>query len=177
MNQYLIKMSNMKKNIPLYILLVFLIIVNGFFLINYLGKSDHKRPKGEQENFIVRELKFDAGQKEKFEELDIAHHKRMKHISESERKLKGGLFGSVSNETITASQIDSIVSQIGDLAKEKELEIFQHFSAVRNLCDNKQKDKFEQILRRALHGKRHDGPGAPPPDRRRDGNGPPPRHE
>ena len=60
----------MKKNTILYILLAFLIIANGFFLVNYLGRS--RKPDGQKGpgDFIVKELNFDASQMERFHLLN-----------------------------------------------------------------------------------------------------------
>jgi hypothetical protein len=168
-------MNIMKKNTALYILLVFLIVINGFFLINYLGKPSHKIPKGNQDNFIVKELKFDDAQKKKFEALEEKHFKRIESIIEDEKMLKDELFDMVLNDTINASEIDSITNQIGVIITSRELETFNHFRAIQDLCNEKQKDQFKQILRHALRGKRNNGQAPPRPDRRREGDGPPPK--
>ncbi|OUS01946.1 hypothetical protein A9Q86_04655 [Flavobacteriales bacterium 33_180_T64] len=166
----------MKKNIPLYILLIFLIIVNGFFLFNYLGKSSHKGPKGRQDNFIVKELKFDDVQKLKLEALEAAHHKRIRDILDRQKVLKDVLFNKISNETIMTSQLDSITSQIGEIEQEKELETFYHFRAIQNICTENQKAKFEHIVREALRRKARRRPNSSSPDRESHGDRPPPMH-
>ncbi|WCO00653.1 Spy/CpxP family protein refolding chaperone [Psychroserpens ponticola] len=163
----------MKKNKLLYILLVFLVVVNGFFLFNYLGKPNFKRPSGKQDGFIARELNFDEIQKQKFEALKAAHFKRIEVVLDEERKLKDDLFDRISNETINTFQIDSITNQIGKLAKLKDLETFNHFRDIQNICNESQKNQFEQILRHALHGKGKNGQG-PPSNRGREGDMPPP---
>nr|WP_321233177.1 hypothetical protein [uncultured Psychroserpens sp.] len=162
----------MKKNIPLYILLVFLIIVNAFFLFNYLGKSNHKGKRGNQNNFIVRELKFDDTQKQKLKDLEASHHKRIRTILEGSKELKGELFDKISMESISESEIDSIASLIGDIEKDKELETFYHFRAIQNICNDEQKEAFERIVKKALHRKGRNGS---PHGKRRDGDRPP-RH-
>ncbi|MGB1211344.1 MAG: hypothetical protein ACPG41_07955 [Lacinutrix venerupis] len=58
----------MKKNTVLYVLLIVLIIMNGFFLFNYLGRPQHKGVK-ESSAFIVKELNFNASQLKKLQHL------------------------------------------------------------------------------------------------------------
>ncbi|MFK7781754.1 Spy/CpxP family protein refolding chaperone [Psychroserpens sp.] len=161
----------MKKNLALYILLIFLIVVNGFFLMNYLGKPVHKKTKGKQENFIVRELKFDDTQKQKFEALEIEHHRRMRQILDGEKEVKDELFSRFSDDTINESVVDSLTNQLGKITKNKELELFHHFNAIHGLCNDNQREQFSRLLKGALH---RNSNGAPPPDRRREGNRPPP---
>ena len=48
----------MIKNKILYVLLAFLIIANGFFLYDYLGKPDRNGPRNNPQQFIVKELNF-----------------------------------------------------------------------------------------------------------------------
>jgi len=166
----------MKKNVPLYILLIFLIIVNVFFLFNYLGKPDHDRPGGKQDGFIVRELKFDDVQKQKFEVLKTEHFVTIEEFLDDEKKLKDDLFDRISNETISKTQIDSITSRIGKIVKARELETFYHFRAIQNICDDEQKEKLARIVKQAIGRKGPNNPNQSPPDRRRKGEGPPPRH-
>ncbi|WP_111683923.1 Spy/CpxP family protein refolding chaperone [Winogradskyella tangerina] len=168
----------MKKQLPLYILILFLIIVNGFFLINHFGISDDgdfKGPKGPN-NFISKRLDFNAEQTQQFEELEQKHRKTMRGISNEIRSSKEALFDQISNVEASDSKIDSITSVIGEFEKNKDLEVFRHFKAIYNICDDSQKAKFNSLVKDALHK------GPPPRGRRspmKKGNdhpGPPPRH-
>ncbi|MBT3587140.1 MAG: hypothetical protein HN507_00670, partial [Flavobacteriaceae bacterium] len=59
----------MTKNTILYVLLTFLIIANGFFLYDYLGKPDRNGPRNNPEQFIVKELNFNTNQMQEFKGL------------------------------------------------------------------------------------------------------------
>lgn len=159
----------MKKNLILYILLGFLIVVNGIFLFNYLGKPNREGPNKPQA-FIVKELKFDASQKEQLKRLDDAHHKKMSTILDTLKVLKDDFFDKISDASIKEEAIDSITTLIGIKEQTKEKEVFYHFRAIHELCDAKQKERFIGIIEEA----RHKGEGRPleqgPP---RDG---PPKH-
>ncbi len=149
----------MKKNITLYILLVFLIVVNGFFLFRHFDKPAHRKG-GNPMSFVVNELDFNAGQMDQFRLLGEKHHKDMRHISDAIKQLKDELFSNISKLDVDRSKIDIITDKIGQFEKEKDLKMFYHFQAIQNICDSGQKRKFNQLIKDALH---------------RDGNRPPPR--
>ncbi|GAA3654236.1 Spy/CpxP family protein refolding chaperone [Flavivirga jejuensis] len=173
----------MKKNVLLYILLVFLIVVNGFFLFNYIGNSDKidnkERPKGPA-NFIVKQLNFDDEQMQQFEEINKKHHQQMRRISDNNKKLKDALFNRISDISLKENTVDSITTLIGEKEKEKGEVIFYHFKSIQALCNDKQKKKFKRIINDALH--KGDKPEGRPEGRRegrpegRHGEPPPPRH-
>ncbi|MFD2727279.1 Spy/CpxP family protein refolding chaperone [Hyunsoonleella rubra] len=179
----------MKKNLPLYILLLFLIVVNGFFLYNYLGSGENENEQEERRPpgaFLMKELDFDEGQKEAFRALTREHRQKMRGISDDIRELKDLFFSGLSDEAVSINR-DSVASLIGDLEARKDMETYLHFKQVQELCDDNQKAKFSKIIKDALHkGAMRQGPprnGRPNGDRpplpeHRDGNRPPPaRHQ
>lgn len=175
----------MKKNTSLYILLCFLIIVNGFFLYNYLGNGDDKkrgRP-GDSMGFVIKQLKFDDNQMEMLDVLNEEHHRKMVRISNQNRNLKDALFGKLSDTSITNKYIDSITRLIGRNVAELDKEAFHHFRAIEGICTDKQKEKFKSIIKEAIgKGGRKNGPPPMKGERMRlpmDGRpmGPPPHGE
>lgn len=166
----------MKKNLLLYILLIFLIIVNAFFLYNYLGKGENiQEPKDRKPPgvFLVKELGFDDAQKEKFRVLTREHSQKMRRFSDDIRGWKDDLFKGLSDDSMTEINSEAIAYLIGQSEAAKDLEVLMHFKNVRDLCNDKQKEKFNEIIKDALRrGERIQGP-----DRggRPDGNRPPPR--
>lgn len=161
----------MKKNIPLYVLLIFLIIVNTFFLCNYMGgdkKELQLKQRTPPESFLVKELRFNDMQKEQFRALSQEHHHKIQRITNEIRELKDVFFSSLSNVSIDNINKDSIAVLIGDLEKEKDLEVYDHFEKVQELCHADQKEKFRKIIKDALRrGGKQQGPpprwGGPPP--------------
>ena len=163
----------MKKNLLLYIFLVFLILVNGFFLYNYLGTGNNdvpNEPNGPS-HFLVKELGFDDTQSEKLQELGKKHHHRMRNLEEELRGLKDELFKGLSDTSLRDVNIDSIATLIGEKEAVKDLEVYRHFNEVQKLCNENQKEKFSKIIKDALwRGAREQGP---PPNGRPEGNRPP----
>ncbi|GAA3598317.1 hypothetical protein Q4Q39_19750 [Flavivirga amylovorans] len=169
----------MKKNVLLYVLLVFLIVVNVFFLFNYLGNSDdtenRDRPKGPI-SFIVKELDFNDEQMLQLEKLNRKHHHRMMRIDDDIKQLKDALFNKLSDVSLNENSIDSITDLIAERVKEKDIEAFYHFKDIQDLCNDQQKEKFKSIINDALH---KGGRNEQRPHLRNGGRGhrpPPPRH-
>lgn len=168
----------MKKNLLLYILLGFLVIVNGFFLFKHFDTFNQKGPRGPgPANFIAKQLEFDATQLQQFEKLDVAHREKIDAILNDIRLSKDALFDKLSDETVEDSQIDAITTQIANKEKAKELETFHFFKAVGEICNENQKVRFKTIIKDALRRQGPPGQNGPPPGGPGDeGRPPPPRH-
>jgi protein CpxP len=156
----------MKKNLVLYVLLVFLIAVNSFFLFNYIGKNSNNGQKGTKGpgNFIVKELGFNEAQLEQFREKSQGHHETMMNMSDDIRGLKDKLFANLSKDSVNESTIDSITALVGEKQKAKEVEAFYHFKMIREICSDQQKEKFKNIIKDALHRGGLRGQIPPPPE-------------
>jgi len=154
----------MKKNLLLYILLGFLVVMNGFFLFKHFSTPDQNGPQRPAPgNFIAKQLEFDAAQLQKFEALDRAHREKMNTILEDIMESKDALFDRVSDETVDNSDIDSITTQIANKEKGKELETFRFFKAVGEICNEDQKVRFKAIIKNALRRQGPPGNNGPPP--------------
>lgn len=165
----------MKKNVLLYILLVFLIAMNGFFLVKHFGKSEQKELRGPGPgNFIATQLDFDAAQLQQFEKMDAEHREKIKDLLGDIRASKDVLFDKASDSTVNESEIDAIVTEIANKEKAKELETFRFFKAVVELCNENQKERFRSIIKDALRRQGPQGRKRPPGGRPEDGHRPPP---
>ena len=151
----------MKKNTVLYLLLVVLIIMNGFFLFNYLGSSQHKGPK-ESGNFITSELKFNDSQLSAFKAFEDKHHENMMAIGDETKSLKDELFQQISAPTINQNNIDSLIHSISEKEILKEKELFNRLRNIYELSDAEQKEHFSEIIEKARRFS-----GQPPPERAR----------
>ena len=141
----------MKKNILLYSILIVLLLANGFFISQNIGGPDRgdRRGKG-PESFISKQLDLDASQQQQYQKLTSTHREAMKSIDTDIRVLKDEFFSNISNESITTLEIDSIASLISDKEKLKDIEVFNHFKALRAICNDEQKAKFNAIMKDGL---------------------------
>ena len=144
----------MKKQTILYILLIFLIVSNGFFIFHYLGKPGHR--DGKSRFSLVEELNFNEEQQEKYSALRTAHFDRMKSISMKIGSLKEAMYVNVSEKELSEPFLDSITDLIAMEEKRKDLEMFKHFKDVRQICDDDQKQQLSLIVKEAIkrRGKR-----------------------
>ncbi|MGB5819910.1 MAG: hypothetical protein WBG90_10545 [Saonia sp.] len=146
----------MKKNLLLYIILGFLLVMNGFFLFKHFGTSDKARPQRHgQANFIADQLEFDATQLQKFEALDRAHREKINSFRSEIRASKDALFDKISDESFNDSEIEAISTEIANMEKVKALETFRFFSSVSEICNENQKKRFKTIIKDGL---RQQGP-------------------
>ncbi len=165
----------MKKNLLLYIILGFLIAMNGFFLFKHFRISDKAGPQRHvKANFIADQLQFDATQLQKFKELDRAHRKRLKSIRSDIRASKDALFDKGFDESFNDSEIEAVTIQIGNLEKAKALETFRFFSSVSELCDEHQRKRFKKIVKDVLRRQGSPGDNGPPEGPGREHKPPPP---
>ncbi|MGY0391163.1 hypothetical protein ACW5R3_01220 [Bizionia sp. KMM 8389] len=166
----------MKQNTILYILLIFLVVANGFFLYNFMGPHVNNREKGKQDplSFIAKQLDFDGNQLEQMKQVNEEHHLSMKHINDELKGLKDNLFIELSNVSLERSTVDSLTSLIGENQKKREIEVFYHLKSIREICTEKQRNKFEAIIKQALRNDINNNPEGqrPPPE----GQRPPPRN-
>lgn len=152
----------MNKNILLYILLVFLIVVNGFFLFNFLGDSKDKPNEVERKrpmDFIVKVLEFDDNQIQQFQKLNEEHHQSIRKYNEDTKNLKDELFTLITAEDVSNTKIDSIIGLLGANEQEREKSIFYNLRDIQSICNDKQKLNFQKIIKDAL---RKSGNGGPP---------------
>ncbi|WP_445956437.1 Spy/CpxP family protein refolding chaperone [Yeosuana sp.] len=159
----------MKKNLILYILLVFLVVVNGFFLFNYLGRPNMP-PGGESagnpERFIVKELNFNKTQIQEFDKLSEEHLKAMRDILDATKILKDKLLEEITDENAPNNEIDSIINLLSEQERKQESLRFYHLKAIQKICNEKQKQHFKTIINDVLHkGRMGDGPSESPPPR------------
>ncbi|MFD2916157.1 Spy/CpxP family protein refolding chaperone [Psychroserpens luteus] len=138
----------MKKNNILYLLLIILIIMNGFFLFNYLGRPNHKGPK-ESGHFIVKELGFNDTQLQQFEELETKHHNKMRGVGDDIKLAKDALFKNITKTSISQFSVDSLIIVISEKEQQKEKELFSRLRSVYELCNEEQKEQFSAIIKKA----------------------------
>ncbi|MEJ6791799.1 MAG: hypothetical protein QNK89_03425 [Lacinutrix sp.] len=138
----------MKKNTVLYLILVVLIIMNGFFLLNYLGRPQHKGPK-ESSDFIAKELQLNETQLEAFKNLERKHHDNMKSIGDDINVYKEVIFEKITTTELNQASIDSLMLLISEKEILKEKELFKRLRGVFDLCNKEQKQRFSAILKKA----------------------------
>ena len=151
----------MKKNTLLYILLIVLLISNAFFLFKHFGGKHDGRGdnrKGSRD-YIVKELNFTEAQQMQYDNLRSTFFNIMKMKDSSLRLLKNDFYNNLTHDELSAKEIDSIASLISEQEKQKDIELFNYLSNVRSMCDDEQKIRFGEIVKRRVTNRNGKGRG------------------
>jgi len=182
-------MEAQSKNKFLYIVIILLLVLN-LGTLSYMWYSKlntpqqfvDRMPPGNGKEFLEEELKFSKDQREKLEQLREEHSQKIRGIKEQERKLKDSFFSNLADANLDSNKVRDNANQIGLFQKEIELATFYHVRKMRELCNDEQKKKFDEVIQDVLRmglgpgGKQGPPPNGrrpPPPDgyKQRDGDG------
>jgi periplasmic protein CpxP/Spy len=139
--------------------------------------SEKFPPKHDARDLLISELELDSMQVKSFDSLRKDHFNEIRGYRDAMRDLKDDLFQAISKPD--GSQ-DSIAAEIGKLQSKIELATFNHFAALRNICNEDQKEKFDEVIHdvlRSMGRPQGHGDGPPPrgrPPRDDEHPGPPP---
>src|ERR1017187_9111157 len=171
-------MNYFKENKIMTMLILLLVIMNistvGFCWILW-NKMEHQQsntigmnnPTPMQRSVIEDQLKLNAEQRQQFTELGEQHFASRKVIDDKINVLRNQILDMVKNDKPDTSLMNNLSAKIGDLETQKQLGIAKHFAALRKVCTNEQKEKFDVWINDVV---KLIGPQGPPP---RNGNGPP----
>ena len=79
------------------------------------------------------------------------------------RTAKEKLWNNLSEADTASISAESISAEIGNDQKEIELVTFRHFQKVRELCDENQKKKFDEVIKEVINMMGQNKP--PPPNK------------
>lgn len=119
-------------------------------------------PDGGPKEFLIRELKLNDKQTQDFLKLVDEHQTDMKRLRDKIRNEKTQLWDNISKSSTEASNSETIASEIANDQKQIELVTFRHFQKVRELCDDTQKKKFDEVIKEALNMMGPNNPPSPP---------------
>jgi hypothetical protein len=104
-------------------------------------------------HFLNRELNFTPEQQVQFDSLLEKHRSRLESKLEEIRTLRRELMSMMRNQEFT-SQAEETVRHIGEKQSELELMNYRHFKDVMAICNEEQKQKFLNIMRRVVGPRR-----------------------
>ena len=174
-------METKAKNKILYILMAVLVIMNLITLGSlWMFRVKERLPLQQSppplvKEFLEKELNFNKEQSEKFDKLKLEHHSNSKKIIDEIALKKESLFDLIKENSGDDPKVIKIADEIGTKQKELDLVTYNHFRDIRNLCDEKQKVKFDLIVNDitkmiGLQNPQGRPPGPPGPP-----EGPPPK--
>ena len=130
-------------------LLVINTLILSYILLEKPGQNSSDRGPAA---FIIKELHFNDSQIVAFEKLKFAHQDSVQHLREQGKILREEYFSLLRNDASNISgkaindQASDLVNKIAANQIAIESVTYRHFSQVKNICDNSQKQKFDSIL-------------------------------
>lgn len=109
--------------------------------------------------FLAEELKFTPEQSEKFTKLRDEHFEATRKLIDDMRKSMDDMMEQVKVKDGDAKAEEYAV-KTSAIQKEMHILAYKHFKSVREICDDKQKEKFDEILKDVT---KMMGPQGPPP--------------
>ena len=162
-------MENVTKNKVLYIILAVLIVLNIVSISSMWLRSPGKphqqfrhdgqqmmqqgnmpnqedmQPEKDGKGFLTNELQFSSGQEEKVAKLREEHFLASKKLMDESHKIMDEMMEQM--KTGNDAKAEEYATQVA--AKHKELVMlnYNHFKGIREICDDKQKEKFDIFLK------------------------------
>lgn len=151
-------MQSRIQNIFIIILVILNLVCLGML---FSDRGSFLRPKhkpGAKQSFLAQELDFTPAQNKQFSSLQDTHFVEIRTLQDQKRKLMDQFF----NEWETQSKITAIADSVGNLQTRIELTTHSHFEAVRAICTEAQKERFDQVIREAMRPGPRQGRPRPP---------------
>jgi hypothetical protein len=147
-------METKSRNKVFYLLMIVLVTLN-LITIGFLWMYKFKEhpqiqqppPPPAGKIMLEQELRFSKEQAEKFDKLRIEHSTSARKIVDDIAMLKENLFETIKENGGDDSKATKIADEIGNKQKELDLITYNHFKDIRNLCDERQRERFDLILK------------------------------
>lgn len=167
----------MKKNTARLIIaaVIVMIILNGILISLWWSNQSQRKIEPRPtitiiNEFIIQEMGFDEHASTEFIAFAERHHHNQMQLQRRYRDIKGRLNMAMLNQH--RNEADTLINELSDVVKNKELELYRFFSDVMSISNEDQRNKFGRIFREAT--------GAPEYGRLPLGNSPnhrpPPKH-
>jgi Spy/CpxP family protein refolding chaperone len=149
-------MDTVRKYKTLVSIIVFLLITNFAMLIFFMVIAkpiDKKSRYNDQNGFGVmlqKEVGFSKAQLEKYQALRTQQRQNIKPLFDDIRKSKDNFYGLLYSDSVPDSVIDANADSIANTQKKLDLQMFNHFKNIRNICTPDQLQKFDSSIKKAV---------------------------
>ncbi|MFY0652847.1 MAG: hypothetical protein JXQ96_12465 [Cyclobacteriaceae bacterium] len=115
------------------------------------NNREMRRPNSEERRnhsrFIERELGLSTDQQKEFRRLKKEHFQKSADVRKQLREMRNTMFSNINNK---AFDLDSMAGVIGTTQARAEVEMYNHFKSVRDICTEDQKKKFDQVIEKMM---------------------------
>jgi protein CpxP len=149
-------MNETKKYKALISIIIFLLITNFAMLLFFiiLDKPADKRSKERIENGMSNSLKQDVGfsndQLDQYQALRTLQRKNVKPLFDKVRKSKIDFYELLYLQNVSDSTLAVDADSIAQTQKELDLQMFNHFKKIRNICTSDQLQKFDSTIKKVI---------------------------
>jgi protein CpxP len=139
----------------LYLLIIgILLVTNIAMLFFFMGNKDEGRRGGNRGNdrsammrgFLENEIGFNEAQLQRYDTLSKQRKEKMKADMEAFKNNKEQQFKELGTKGFSDSAIAVAINQSAENQKMMELQMMNHFAAIRKICTAEQQPKFDSLF-------------------------------
>jgi Spy/CpxP family protein refolding chaperone len=143
-----------KKYRALIFIIIFLLATNIVMLILLMSqdppnKDEHDSGQSRLSVMLKNEVGFSETQLQQYQAFRNAQQQNVKPLFENIRKLKQNFYDQLSRE-VSDSALNQSASQIGELQKQIDLQMFTYFKNIRNICTPAQLPKYDSAIQQVV---------------------------
>ncbi len=149
-------MDTIKKYRSLISIIIFLLVTNFAMLIFFMlmSKPTDKRSRIHEENGIYNSLQKEVGfsndQLNQYQNLRNQQRVNVKPLFNEIRKTKENFYALLNSDNVPDSIINADADSIATKQKRLDLQMFNHFKSVRNICTTEQLPKFDSAIKKLV---------------------------
>ena len=144
-----------KKYKALVFIIIFLLVTNFILLILFMSNNsfDKKQTKHDQKGLytlLQKEVGFSDVQLNQCQALRTQQRKTIKPLFNSIRGSKESFYELLYKENLPDSILNKSADSIAAAQKQLDLQMFDHFKNIRNICTPEQVPKFDSSIKKVI---------------------------
>ncbi|HET7119088.1 MAG TPA: hypothetical protein VFI29_21525 [Hanamia sp.] len=149
-------MNNITKTKSLVAIIIFLLITNIAMLIFFivLSKPVDKRQRNHEYNGMYNSLQNEVGfskdQLDQYQALRKVQREKVRPLFNELRNTKKNFYGLMYNQSISDSFLNADADSIAQKQKTLDIQMFNYFKSIRNICTPGQIQKFDSAINRQV---------------------------
>jgi periplasmic protein CpxP/Spy len=149
-------MDTITKNKSLISIIIFLLIMNVAMLVFFLvlNKQDQRNFHGRDQNgisgLLQKEVGFTKEQLDTYQSLRKDHFDKIHILFDELRIAKRDFYNLLYVSPVSDSSVNRAAALITEKQKTLDLQMFNHFKMVRNICTPDQLQKFDTTINRVI---------------------------
>jgi len=144
-------MNNPKSRILIF-LVIFLLLTNIAMLLYFtvfnkpFARANHGDRRGPVGTFLQNEAGFSKGQMDTLDSLKKEHRTAIRPLFDDLGRSKDSFYQLLGKPGVSDSVLSASAAEIGKRQAALDLQFFQNFISIRNLCTEQQLLKFDSVM-------------------------------